>query len=275
MSTTHGGNLNALAGRLGCKAEDILDFSANINPLGPPEQLWHLLAARLPDIVHYPDPEAVELVKAISNHYWIGSNQIVTGNGTSDLLYAAIRALKPQRAVIPVPAYIDYRHACEQAGVAVLSLLLDEEHDFQPDLHRIYSLLRPGDLLILGQPNNPTGRLNERNKLLALADRHPEVLFLIDEAFAGFVEGYSSVACGRENIITLCSLTKLFAVPGLRLGFLAAAEPHCQKIKEAIAPWPVNSSWVRQTTSGKAKKPCAPVARNCNTSWRKPCPRFG
>jgi len=241
MNSTHGGNLHDLAARLGCKAEEILDFSANINPLGPPDQLWHLLAARLPDIVHYPDPEAAELVKAISNRWRIGSGQIAAGNGTSELLYAAVRALAPQRAVLPVPAYIDYRHACAQANVKALPVQLPEEDGFQPDLRRIYDLLRPGDLLILGQPNNPTGRMNDRNKLLALADRCPETLFLIDEAFAGFVEGYESLAGCRENIVTLCSLTKLFAVPGLRLGFLAAAEPLCGKIKAQLAPWPVNT----------------------------------
>jgi adenosylcobyric acid synthase len=241
MNSTHGGNIGRLAAKLGCTIEDILDFSANINPLGPPEQLWQIVAARLPEIIHYPDPEATDLVRAISNCWRIGSSQIVVGNGTSELLYAAVRALAPQRAVIPVPAYIDYRHACAQAGVKVLPVPLAADKDFQPDLHSIYSLLRPGDVLILGQPNNPTGYMCDRSKLLALAGRHPEVLFLIDEAFAGFVEGYESLTCCRDNIITLCSLTKLFAIPGLRLGFLAAAEPLCEKIREQIAPWPVNN----------------------------------
>ncbi len=230
-----------LAARCGCKPDEILDFSANINPLGPPEQLWHLLAARMQDIVHYPDPDAAELVKAISNQWRIGSGQIIVGNGSSELLHAAVRALKPKRAVIPVPAYVDYRQACASAGVKVMSVPLAEEEEFQPDMRQLYSLLLPGDLLILGQPNNPTGRMCDRSKLLALADRCPETLFLIDEAFAGFIAGYESVACCRENIITLCSLTKLYAVPGLRLGFLAAAEQHCESIRSQIAPWAVNT----------------------------------
>ncbi|MGR0480858.1 MAG: cobyric acid synthase [Candidatus Electronema sp. V4] len=241
MKNTHGGNLHDLAARCGCKPDDILDFSANINPLGPPEQLWHVLAARMQDIVHYPDPDASELIKAISNRHRIFSTQIIVGNGTSELLHAAVRALRPQRAVIPVPAYVDYRHACVKAGIKVLPVQLPEEKDFQPDLRALYGILRPGDLLILGQPNNPTGRMCDRNKLLALADRCPETLFLIDEAFAGFVEGYESVACCRENIITLCSLTKLYAVPGLRLGLLAASEQHCATIRSQIAPWAVNT----------------------------------
>ncbi len=242
----HGGNMAELAVKIGCQPEDILDFSANINPLGPPEYLWHVLAARMPDLVHYPDPKSTDLIQAIAEQYRLPSEQVVVGNGTSDLLYATLRALASKRvksvkrAIIPVPAYIDYRHACAQAGMEVVALPLSAEDDFQPDLEQLSAQLRPGDLLILGQPNNPTGRMNDREELLRLADQHPDVLILLDEAFAGFVEGYTSLAGCRENIITLCSLTKLFAVPGLRLGFLAASAPLCQKIRQQVAPWSVN-----------------------------------
>ncbi|RWX47638.1 adenosylcobyric acid synthase (glutamine-hydrolysing) [Candidatus Electrothrix aarhusensis] len=263
----HGGNIKEIAARRGCPPEDILDFSANINPIGPPNALWNVLAARMQDIVHYPDPESAKLVQALAGQYQIPAEQILPGNGTSDLLYATLRALRTvganpcvrpctsdrhrdlplqpierlRRAVIPVPAYIDYRQACERANIEVVPLPLSPNDDFQPNLAMIAAQLQAGDLVILGQPNNPTGRMNDREALLALADQHPEVLFLLDEAFAGFVTGYTSLAGCRENIITLCSLTKLFAVPGLRLGFLAASEELCCKIKQQLAPWSVNT----------------------------------
>ncbi|MCI5134160.1 MAG: cobyric acid synthase [Candidatus Electrothrix sp. AW2] len=250
----HGGNIREMAARLGCPPEKILDFSANINPLGPPEYLWNVLAARMPDILQYPDPDSVELVQALAEQYQLPIEQILPGNGTSDLLYVTLctvgagrhrdlplRPINIQRAIIPVPAYIDYRHACERAGIEVLPLPLSADDDFQPNLEEIAKQLQAGDLLILGQPNNPTGRMNDRKALLALADQRPDVLFLLDEAFAGFVEEYTTLAGSRENIITLCSLTKLFAVPGLRLGFLAASEELCNEIKGKIAPWSVNT----------------------------------
>ncbi|MCI5223843.1 MAG: threonine-phosphate decarboxylase, partial [Candidatus Electrothrix sp. AR4] len=240
----HGGNMTELAARLDCASEDLLDFSANINPLGPPDYLWNILAARMPDIVHYPDPEATELIHAIAEQYRLQTEQIVVGNGTSDLLYATLRALvvdRIKRAVILVPAYIDYRHACAQAGVEITALPLSAQDGFQPDLEQLSDYVRPDDLVILGQPNNPTGRMNDREELLRLADQHPDVLFLLDEAFAGFVDGYTSLAGCRDNIITLCSLTKLFAIPGLRLGFLAASETICRRINQQVAPWSVNS----------------------------------
>ncbi|MCI5143651.1 MAG: pyridoxal phosphate-dependent class II aminotransferase, partial [Candidatus Electrothrix sp. ATG1] len=240
----HGGNLRAMAARLGCSPEEILDFSANINPLGPPEYLWNLLAGRLGDIVRYPDPDSAELVQVLAEQYQLPPEQIVPGNGTSDLLYATLRALakkKIRRALIPVPAYIDYRQACEQAGVEVVPLPLSAEDDFQPDLEQIAMQMQAGDVVILGQPNNPTGRMIDRKALLDLTRQHPEIFFLLDEAFAGFVPEYTSLAGYRKNAITLCSLTKIFAVPGLRLGFLAASEELCDAIKGQLAPWGVNT----------------------------------
>jgi cobyric acid synthase CobQ/L-threonine-O-3-phosphate decarboxylase len=237
----HGGNIQRLTARLGCKPGDILDFSANINPLGPPEYIWNVLARNLPDIIHYPDPEAAELVSGIAKSYQLQPDQVVVGNGTSELLFAALRAIKVRRAVIPVPAYIDYRQACEQAAVPVYSLLLQPENDFQPDLEQLASELRTGDLVILGQPNNPTGKMVDRQQLLDLAGQYREVMFLVDEAFAGFVADYRSLAGCLGNIIVLCSLTKLFAVPGLRLGFLSASPQVCRKIRKQLSPWSVNS----------------------------------
>jgi len=237
----HGGNMQQLADRLGCKPSDILDFSANINPLGPPEYIWNVLARNLPDIIHYPDSEAAELVSAIAKSYRLQPDQVVVGNGTSELLFAALRAIKVRRAIIPVPAYIDYRQACEQAAVPVHSLILGPEDNFQPDLEQLTAELRTGDLVILGQPNNPTGKMVDRQQLLNLAEQNPEVMFLVDEAFAGFVADYSSLAGCSNNIIVLCSLTKLFAVPGLRLGFLAASLQVCRKIRQQLSPWSVNS----------------------------------
>lgn len=237
----HGGNIRQLAAQIGCNPEEILDFSANINPLGPPEYIWNVLARSIPDIVHYPDPEARELVHAIAEHYCLQAEQIVPGNGTSELLFAAIRAFGVDRAVIPVPSYIDYQKACARAGVAVHPVLLQAEDDFQPDLTLLAAKLQDGDLVIIGQPNNPTGRMADRQQLLDLADAQPKVLFLVDEAFAGFVPDYTSLAGFRDNIITLCSLTKLFAVPGLRLGFLAASAKICHVLRQQLSPWSVNS----------------------------------
>ena len=237
----HGGNPGKAAAEIGCSPDAIVDFSANINPLGPPEYVWSVLGRHIPDIIRYPDPDAGHLGQAIADSLQLAPDQIVPGNGTSELLFAAIRSLRCERAVIPVPAYIDYRQACVQAGLDIFPVVLSADDEFQPDLIALGQILRPGDLVLLGQPNNPTGRLIKREALLDLADTYPETIFLVDEAFAGFIADYETVACCRENIIVLCSLTKIFAVPGLRLGFLAASSDFCSMLSKSMAPWSVNS----------------------------------
>lgn len=237
----HGGNLGELAKSLSCSPKDILDYSANINPLGPPEYLWNILARTMPDILHYPDPQAGQLVSAISCSTGLPLEEIIVGNGTSELLFATLRALDCRRAVIPVPAYIDYRLACQRVGMEVIPLHLNPDTDFQPDLDLLAETMQPGDLVILGQPNNPTGCLVAHQDLAALVDQHRDVVFIIDEAFAGFVPKYKSVAGRFANCIVLRSLTKLFAVPGLRLGYLTASVTLCEQIANQLSPWSVNT----------------------------------
>ena len=237
----HGGNLALMAEKLGCRPEDILDFSANINPLGPPSFLRRVINNHIQDLVHYPDPDCKGLVQAISAAYGLDATRIVVGNGTSELLFKLPAVLKPKRAVIPAPAYIDYARACSQADVPVRYIDLDPDSGFAPDLEQIEETIKPGDLVILGQPNNPTGRLVDREQLIALMERQPEVFFIIDEAFAAFIGSYRSVSGCTPNCITLCSLTKIFAIPGLRLGFLAASPEICRKVGQQSAPWAVNT----------------------------------
>lgn len=238
----HGGNLSRMAEQLGCRPDDILDFSANINPLGPPPFLRRLINKHVADLVHYPDPDCNSVVTAIASVYGLDSSRIVVGNGTSELLFLLPSVIQARRAVIPGPSYIDYERACRQADIPVCHTELCSEKDsFTLDVHNLEPILKAGDLVILGQPNNPTGRLIDRCLLTGLIERNPEVMFLIDEAFAGFSSSYRSLAGCADNLIVLCSLTKIYAIPGLRLGFVAGSPTVCKSLKNKIAPWTVNT----------------------------------
>ena len=237
----HGGNIRQLAARCGCRPADILDFSANINPLGPPESLRGVISRAVSDLVHYPDPDCTELVRALARLHHLAPDQILAGNGTSELLFALLRGLDISRVLLPVPSYVDYDTACRRAGLEPLPVVLEESQGFRPDLAALQEILMPGDLVILGQPNNPTGVLTERETLLELCRCRPDVTFLVDEAFAGFVAGYQSLAGAADNLVVLCSLTKLYAIPGLRLGFVAATARICTILGQELPPWSVNS----------------------------------
>ncbi|EKO40151.1 MAG: cobyric acid synthase CobQ/L-threonine-O-3-phosphate decarboxylase [Solidesulfovibrio magneticus str. Maddingley MBC34] len=239
----HGGNLRALAAEAGRDPCDILDASASINPLGPPPWLRDVLSAGVADLVHYPDPDCTALLEAASARYGAPASHFVAGNGTSQLLFALPRCTGLARAVIPSPAYTDYAVACHKSGMDVRRLPGSEFDGFAPQLDRIEAVLRSPSMVVIASPANPTGVVTDAGAIVDLAGRHPQSLFLVDEAFADFVPGFASLA-GEDrphNVAVLLSLTKSFAVPGLRLGLLAASPDLADWVRRTLAPWSVGS----------------------------------
>jgi len=260
LAPKHGGNLKALAVRAGRNPDSILDFSASINPLGPPECLRAVLSRTVDQLVHYPDPDCTELVHAIAAWHRghsrplhgetetnlppsrIIPEHIVAANGSSEIFVALARALPFRRAVIPVPSYTEYAAAARMAGRDVRFLPLPLHQELSLDWPALESELQPGDAVFLGQPNNPTGMSFDVLRLRALAQQHPASLFVVDEAFADFVEGYRSLAAdATENLVVVRSFTKFFAIPGLRLGYAVAAPRLAAEIQAQIPPWSVGT----------------------------------
>ena len=122
----HGGNLGQLSDRAGLLPDEIADFSANINPLGAPEWLRSIISSQIASIAHYPDPDCLALKEAIAAAYSVGVDEILVGNGSTELLYLIPRALEATRAVIPVPAYVDYVRSAELANLPVERVTLKE-----------------------------------------------------------------------------------------------------------------------------------------------------
>jgi adenosylcobyric acid synthase len=238
----HGGNIRYLAAKAGLAESDIIDFSASINPLGPPEWLRSLISSKVSKLAYYPDPDSSSLVEAISSRYEIPAAEVVVGNGSTEILYLIPRAFGINRAVIPVPSYADYTAVSELAGLDVDKVPLKEEDGFVLDLSDLESRLKGKDLVFIGRPNNPTGLIVDAEEIRNLARCHPKTLFLVDEAFADFVKGMDRLISNRpENVIVLCSLTKFFAIPGMRLGFAAGAAEHMARIKRLMPSWSVNT----------------------------------
>lgn len=242
MNKKHGGNIRRLAALAGIAPGDVLDFSASINPLGPPEWLRDEISAAVSSLSHYPDTECAELVAAIARKCGCGPSEIMPGNGSTELLYLLPQAVGAKRAVIPTPAYADYEAAAVAAGLQVLHVPMPEENSFTPSPDILAPHLRDGDLVFIGYPSNPSGTMWGASELRAVAEKHPGVFFLLDEAFLDFVDGAESFAARRPaNVAVLLSFTKIYAVPGLRLGALAASEAVAEKIRERQPCWTVNS----------------------------------
>ncbi len=236
----HGGHLRELAEASGFDQNQILDFSANMNPLGPPEWLRAVVSSEMGSVVHYPDPDCLDLKRAAAARYGVEPEQILVGNGSTELIYLIPQAARKERSIIPVPSYADYVSACERCS-HVERLRLQEKNDFQLDVDELERHLRGDELVFLGHPNNPTGTPLDRDRIRDLADRHRSTLFVIDEAFLDLCQAVPGfVSSDPGNIIVLISLTKTFAIPGLRLGCGVAAPDMVAEIQRIQPPWSVS-----------------------------------
>ncbi len=252
----HGGNLSQLSATSGRPATDILDFSANINPLGFPEWFRPLVSATLSDLVNYPDPSAGQMVSAVCKRYGTTEAEVICANGTAEIIALLPVAAGFSHALIPVPAYVDYAHSCHVAGIDAQTLRLVEENDFNLDFEVLAHTLASSPLfgkalVFICRPNNPTGQSPNGDRIRQLARDFPESLFVIDEAFGDFVENFDTLARNRpENVIVLLSLTKIFALPGLRMGVALADPKVIRAISRRQPCWSVNT--LSQVTAARA-----------------------
>ena len=237
----HGGDVRRMAEVAGCAPGDLLDFSANVNPLGPPPWLGQVVGRALQHVDAYPDPEAHDLVMAASEKYKVWPSQVVAGNGASELLFAIASMRRHRQAIIPSPTYVDYARVCRVNGLSIVEAGMGP--DFQVDFPAMGSLLRTPSLVFLCSPNNPTGTLFSAADLREVAGMFPKSTFVVDESFAEFLPADADrlVRDRPSNVITVVSLTKFYAIPGIRLG-LAFADPDViLRIRQRMPAWSVNT----------------------------------
>ena len=241
VKTIHGGNRGELARRAKCDPAEITDFSVSINPLGPPDFLLPRLQLALDGITDYPEADATALRVALSACLSLPSNMILCTNGSNQLIHAIPSALGKYRAVIVAPAYGDYAEACANAGLEVVYVSAQEKNDFIPKIEDIVAVVQSGDLVFIGHPGNPSGTAMHPEALRNLAKQCRNALLIIDEAFVDFAPELSLLPEVPENIIVLRSLTKFYAIPGLRLGYGVAAPDLIRQIATKIPAWSINS----------------------------------
>jgi threonine-phosphate decarboxylase len=244
---THGGQVFAAARLQGVAPDRILDFSANINPLGPSPKALQRLRRDLALIRFYPDTENRELRGLVANAAGIDRDCILFGNGATPLLHLIPRALKPRRAVILEPGFSEYSAALKQEHCQIHRLLLRPETGFHLDRKALFDTVRRArpDVLILGNPNNPTGNVVPRRLLSELIDTCSKrrIYLVLDESFLDFTPHPSRAldATKHSRLIVVRSLTKFWALAGLRIGYLVAHKRLVEKLSASLEPWSVNT----------------------------------
>ena len=264
MSKIHGGNIFQFAHEQRIEPYEVVDFSANINPLGPSQRGLDALNNQLRYISHYPDATNDDVLNAIADTYGMDKHQIIVGNGAAELLYAICRLPGYTGAFVPAPGFSEYKEALEASKIPVRDIFYRprEDDNGKPYFEVPYLALetfaaelkgQDGRIIVfLGNPNNPDGTLLDKDHIRTVASmlKDANSLLVIDESFIDFVgndplqdNGHSirSLVNEFDNIIVVHSFTKFYAVPGLRIGAAFTNETLITQLQQYIPSWSVNT----------------------------------
>lgn len=240
----HGGLLDDELAQLGLRHEQVLDLSVNVNPYGSSSVV--IEAIRAASIERYPDPKATAARRSLARWLGVSAEQVVVGNGAVDLIWSLARCLVSpgDRVLVVEPTFSELRTAAMHVGARVIEHRLEPQNDFSLDPGALDVALHAQKprLAYLCTPGNPTGKVMPIDILVRLAEAHPQTRFIVDLSFSSLSEGHRDDAVRTsERIIWLRSLTKDFALAGLRVGFAVAPPPIVALIENSRPPWSVNA----------------------------------
>ena len=245
MKDLHGGNIY----RFEREGKDVLDFSSNINPLGVPQKFINIAKENFDKLTNYPDPYYIELREKIGEHNSVTKENIIVGNGATEILFLYMRAVKPKKVLLLAPCFVEYERALKSVGAQIEYFELKEKNNFYPDIQTLKKKLEGQhyDLFLFCNPNNPTGQLIKFDdvKDLAAICKKQDMKIFIDEAFIEFVENWKEKTAAllkNKDVFIMRAFTKFFAIPGLRLGYgISFDEELMNKLQAEKEPWSVNT----------------------------------
>ena len=246
----HGSDLEKIEQIYGIKKEEIVSFSANVNPLGLSEHLKSELAKHLDVICSYPDREYTGLRRVIASYCDCAPESVLVGNGSTELITLFIKTVSPAKALIIGPTYSEYERELSLGGGTSLYFPLKEGDGFRLDVDLLTETLNESiDMLILCNPNNPTSSAVSRSDMRHILDvcKTHDIFVMIDETYIEFAEQYDRINCvpltaSYNNLCILRGISKFFAAPGLRLGYAICGDPDLMNDIAAIKdPWTINS----------------------------------
>ncbi len=232
----HGGEQERANGR------ELLDFSTNLNPYGPPDFVFDVIKEAMNDLSRYPDNECSELRAKLSKKYGCREEEVLVGAGVSELIPLVTYSFANRRVLMLKHTYGEYEIAAKVIGAEVRRIEMPELR-IKPEL--IVAEMQQGDVVFICNPNNPTGQYLGREELMQLIEEAERVdaLLVIDEAYVDFVrDTFPLHRCvsSTQNLLILRSLTKSFAIAGVRIGYAIGAKGIIEAMQKLKAPWSVS-----------------------------------
>lgn len=272
----HGGNLYWASRRYGIPPRDFLDFSSNINPLGPARRALRAGRRALKKAHAYPDPAAESLKEELAHWLRISPSMLVLGNGSTELIHDLVRLRSPRRVTVVSPSFTEYERAARMAGSGVSHFTLSPDEDFALDVEALVKVAADSEMVFFCNPTNPTGCLYPRERLLPLLEacRVKGSLLVVDESFMGFcspeeIEDSSMLNMAGEGLVVISTFTKLFALAGLRgPGWLIAAPDLVMELERHAIPWRVNQMAVEMARASLRAPGYLRKTRESVRSWR-------
>lgn len=240
MKKIHGGDIYSYN-------EMMTDFSANINPLGIQKEIMEAAVRSLACIDKYPDVENRELKKALSEHEGVKMGNIICGAGASEIIFNLAAVIKPRKALFPAPTFAEYELSCNEYLKEKIYYYLKEENEFEFDNDIFDYITDDLDIMFICNPNNPTGKLINRQLILDIAKEclRKKIYLVVDECFLDFTKNYNQSLVNYikdyPNMIVIKAFTKMYAIPGLRLGYgICQDEKLLDSIYDIRQPWNIS-----------------------------------
>lgn len=249
-ATIHGGDIDRVAREYGVSADRLIDFSANINPAGPPASVRARLAREAADfslLARYPDPDYVELRGALAATLKVPAGCVTIANGAAALVGAIVRAVAPGECLLAAPVFAEYPRALSASGCEARLFMLDEAAGFALNVDAFTKVLeqRRPPMCVLTNPHNPSGALAAKSHMRRVLDRarRLKIRLVVDEAFIDYAptETLSAEAARSDHLVVLRSVTKFYGMPALRVGYAVSNPGLASRIAVQLPPWPVTT----------------------------------
>jgi len=225
-----------------------IDFAQNVNALGAPKAFEKVVIKNHDSFLNYPDPNLKELNNSLANFAGVDSKSITYLNGSTEAFFNLPKFINKKKALIVQPTFWEYEVSNKKNGRSMKTFLLEEDSDFRLDVNKLDKEIAPNSVVYLCNPNNPTATLIDKSLLLKLIKKHKDTDFVVDETYLIFRHDYKDLTLVKDaqktkNLYLVTSLSKIFALPGIRAGFMVSYPENISKYVESKTPYnlsPIN-----------------------------------